>query len=91
MDRIASPPFLSHPLFGLRSVIGAGSTVAELIIMGNDSFETKNNSTYVLLAIGRNCQIEKAIIDKNVHIGNNVVISPLAMAEMSKDLYTVKD
>ena len=26
--------------------------------------------------IGRNCRIERAIIDKNVHIGDNVVITP---------------
>ena len=27
------------------------------------------------MAIGRNCKIERAIIDKNVHIGEGVVIT----------------
>ena len=30
----------------------------------------------VLIGIGKNCHIENAIIDKNAHIGDNVVIKP---------------
>ena len=88
---VVSAAGIRGSIIGLRSIIGSGSTVTDSIIMGNDFFETKHNLSSVPLGIGTNCRIEKAIIDKNVHIGNNVVVSPSNMVERNTDLYTVKD
>jgi glucose-1-phosphate adenylyltransferase len=49
--------------------------------MGSDFYETaeekKENERKKIpnLGIGRNCKINKAIIDKNAHIGNNCCIN----------------
>jgi glucose-1-phosphate adenylyltransferase len=42
--------------------------------------------------IGRNCRIERAIIDKNVHIGDNTVITPEGKpSEMDAENYYIRD
>jgi glucose-1-phosphate adenylyltransferase len=42
--------------------------------------------------IGRNCRIERAIIDKNVHIGDNVVITPSGKPDkMDHELFCIRD
>lgn len=70
-----------HSIVGLRSKIGAGTTIKESIIMGSDYYETPKQiadnavNNVPPLGLGKNCHIEKAIIDKNVRIGDNVRIS----------------
>ena len=67
---------------GVRSVIGSGSKLENVIVMGGDYFEdpedTQQNKEYDLpdLGIGDNCYIRDAIIDKNARIGNNVRLTP---------------
>lgn len=85
---------ISRTVIGLRSVIRAGTTISEAIVMGNDYYEQERAlqpGVTTPLGIGKNCRIERAIIDKNVHIGNNVMISPGNMAEITTDLYSIKD
>ncbi len=65
-------------IIGLRSRIDEGVDIDRSIIMGSDVFETideiraniKNGKPHI--GIGQNVTISKAIIDKNVRIGNNV-------------------
>lgn len=71
---------ISNCLIGQRSVIGRGTVIRDSYIMGNDFYHypvhavtkaaLKNLSTAP--TIGENCIIQRAIIDKNVCIGNNV-------------------
>ncbi|MCD6235178.1 MAG: glucose-1-phosphate adenylyltransferase [Candidatus Neomarinimicrobiota bacterium] len=60
-------------VIGIRSIINYGTTIESSYIMGNDYFE-EDRETSIPLGIGRNCVIKNAIIDKNVHIGNDVQI-----------------
>jgi glucose-1-phosphate adenylyltransferase len=66
---------------GLRSYIGDGCTLKDTIIMGCDYYvpapdvPEKESVSMPHMSIGRNCRIERAIIDKNVHIGDSVVIT----------------
>lgn len=64
-------------VIGVRSQIEAGTTIRESIIMGADFYAGAAGTDPARDApgIGRNCRIERAIIDKNVHIGDNVVIT----------------
>ncbi|HOU36928.1 MAG TPA: glucose-1-phosphate adenylyltransferase, partial [Candidatus Omnitrophota bacterium] len=55
-----------------RSRIGGGSRIEDSIIMGNDYYD--NSRQAPTLGIGKNCHIRKAIIDKNVRMGDNVRI-----------------
>jgi len=59
-------------------VIEAGSSIRNCIVMGADFYAGAENapSDAPPPGIGKGCKIEQAIIDKNVHIGDNVVITP---------------
>ncbi len=69
---------IENSVIGVRAVIGAGTVIRNSYIMGIDSFETasqqaENRKSGILdFGIGRNCQIENAIVDKNCRIGDNV-------------------
>lgn len=66
---------------GLRSYIGDGCDLKDTVIMGCDYYvpapdvPEKEPVTMPHMSIGRNCSIQRAIIDKNVHIGDSVIIS----------------
>lgn len=89
---------LERCIVGIRSRIGAGTKLKSCYIMGNDYYETltninsQNEKGEPPLGIGENCHIENAIIDKNVHIGNNVtIIGGPHLANQDHELFTVKD
>ncbi len=65
---------ITHAIIGLRSQIGAGTTIRDSIVMGADYYD--RSTVKVPLGIGSGCHIEGAILDKNVRIGANVVIKP---------------
>lgn len=69
---------IERAVIGVRSNIGSGSTVRNSIIMGADAYEAANPPTDggPGIGIGRNCSIERSIIDKNARIGDGVVITP---------------
>lgn len=71
---------IERSVIGIRSRIGRGTTVESSIVMGNDHFATQEdfenqNSAQPLMGIGRRCFISRAIIDKNVRIGDDVKIT----------------
>jgi glucose-1-phosphate adenylyltransferase len=66
---------IAHSVIGLRSNIGAGTVIKDTVVMGADYYE-RRVSKNIPLGIGKKCKIEGAIIDKNVHIGDGVVIKP---------------
>lgn len=72
---------IQHSVIGVRSVINEGCDLEGVIMMGADFYETEaakkdNNAKGVPnLGIGKNCKINKAIIDKNAHIGENCCIN----------------
>jgi glucose-1-phosphate adenylyltransferase len=63
---------------GVRSIVESGTTLREVVIMGADYYAgaAGTDPDKPAPGIGHNCRIERAIIDKNVHIGDNVVITP---------------
>ena len=85
-------------IVGIRSRIGFGTELKNCYIMGNDYYDTlaqitaQKASGLPPTGIGENCHIENAIVDKNVHIGNNVVIiGGPDLPDQDHELYTVKD
>ena len=72
---------LKHSLFGIRSYIGEGSDLEDVIVMGADYYETPEQIASNLargipnLGVGRNCLIRRAIIDKNTRIGDGSRLS----------------
>lgn len=72
---------IDNCVVGLRSYIGDGCELRDTVIMGCDYYapspEPTDDEPVTMphMSIGRGCRIERAIIDKNVHIGEGVVIS----------------
>ncbi len=74
---IISDAHLERCVIGIRSIIQSGATVRNSIIMGADHFELAGgNPSWPAIGIGRNCVIDRAIIDKNARIADGVVITP---------------
>lgn len=89
---------LERCVVGIRTRIGKGSVISNTYIMGSDYYQTldeldkANTEGRPQMGIGENCVIDRAIIDKNCSIGNNVHIKGgdhLPDGDFEK--YTVKD
>lgn len=73
---------IEDSIVGVRSSINEGSSLKEVVMLGADFYdgeevlfkENGNTKNLPQLGIGKNCKIQKCIIDKNVRIGDNVVI-----------------
>ena len=82
---------ITHSIVGIRSQISEGSVIKDSIIMGADYGEPKKNRE-IPLGIGKNCHIETAILDKNVQIGDGVVIRTFPNdKDIDHELYFVRD
>ena len=73
---------LARCVIGVRSVINAGTRMRDVVMMGQDAFESfearqqadeKGNPR---VGVGRACTIVNAIIDKNARLGDGVHLSP---------------
>lgn len=89
---------IKNSIIGLRTVIGNGTELNRVVTLGSDYYETEavmkqdRRDGKPRMGIGENCKIENAIIDKNAHIGDNVMISPAGKAEnVDHELYYVRD
>lgn len=77
---IISSATIRRSIIGVRSVIEAGCEIIDSIIIGSDYYnkveiiDGKEHRNRVF--IGENTKVNRAIIDKNVTIGKNVVIHP---------------
>src|SRR5205814_10607295 len=89
---------ISHSIVGIRSVVGAGSELNRVVLMGGDYYESHHSILENAMmgnpriGIGQNTRIENAIIDKSARIGDNVRISPAGKPEeVDHALYYVRD
>ena len=71
---------VKHSVIGIRFRIGSSSKINDSIAMGCDYYETveeinkKASENIPALGVGKNCVIQRAILDKNVRIGEGVKI-----------------
>ncbi len=76
---IISDAHIERSVIGVRSVIRSGATIRNSIVMGADYYETDPATVpegLPAMGVGRNCVIDRAIIDKNARIADGVVITP---------------
>ncbi len=76
---IITDAHLERCVIGIRSIINSGATIRNSIVMGADYFESdapERGHGLPPIGIGRNCVIDRAIIDKNARIGDGVVVTP---------------
>jgi glucose-1-phosphate adenylyltransferase len=89
---------IANTIVGLRTIVGEGTDLNRVVILGSDYYESLESveqhekAGQPRIGIGSNCKIENAIIDKNARIGNNVTISPAGKAEdVDHELYFIRD
>jgi glucose-1-phosphate adenylyltransferase len=89
---------IEHSIIGIRSRIEDGAVVKDSILMGHDDYETQAEIEAARArglppqGVGRNTFIERAIIDKNARIGDNVHLSPVGQPEnFDGDNYYIRD
>ena len=87
---------IDRSVIGIRSRIGPRTVIRDAIIMGNDYYQalkdTSEESQVKLLGIGKDCHIEKAILDKNVKIGNGVrIMGSGDLEDTETDTYCIRD
>ncbi|MGB5500742.1 MAG: sugar phosphate nucleotidyltransferase, partial [Maribacter sp.] len=87
---------IERSVIGIRSRIGAGSTVINTYMMGCDYYETleeiENNKINILMGIGERCYIKNAIIDKNCRIGDDVTIDGgRHLEDIETETHVIKD
>jgi len=92
---IISDAHLERSVIGVRSIIQTGATIRNSIVMGADYYETDPASSergLPPIGIGRNCVIDRAIIDKNARIADGVVITPEGKpADLDAGNYFIRD
>jgi len=87
-----------HSIVGLRSRISDGSSIENTIIMGADYYESivdleeNQKRKQPSIGIGKYCLLKKAIIDKNVRIGDNVkIINQKNIENFQSESYSIVD
>ncbi|MDF1695236.1 MAG: glucose-1-phosphate adenylyltransferase [Saprospiraceae bacterium] len=87
---------VANSVVGVRSRIGRNTVIYDSIVMGNDRHQTVNEINELddneLLGIGSHCYIQRAILDKNVRIGNNVtIIGDDSLEDTETDTYCIRE
>ncbi len=78
---ILTNSWIKHSVIGIRSYVGEGCRLEDVVMMGADYYETDEQLAANIshgrphLGLGANCQVKHAIIDKNARIGDNCVLS----------------
>jgi glucose-1-phosphate adenylyltransferase len=91
---IVSDAHLERSVIGIRSIIQSGATIRNSIVMGADYFEQDRHEQtgHIPIGIGRNCVIDRAIIDKNARIADGAVITPEGKpADLDAENYYIRD
>ncbi len=89
---------IKNSIIGVRTRIEEDTIIEDTYIMGSDSYESleeikrHEQENTPAVGIGRGCRIKNAIIDKNVKIGNNVIINGGAhLPDKETDKYKIID
>jgi glucose-1-phosphate adenylyltransferase len=87
---------IERSVIGIRSRIGAETTVINCYMMGNDFYESledvQNQKVKIFMGIGERCFIKNVILDKNCRIGDDVRIDGgKHLEDVETDSYVIKD
>src|SRR5438046_5871517 len=91
---IISDAHLERCVVGIRSIIQSGATIRNSIVMGADFFEQSRDaeSGRPPIVVGRNCIIDRAIIDKNADIADGAVTTTEGKpANLDAENYFIRD
>lgn len=91
---IIEAKLIDYSVIGIRARIGQETTVKNSIIMGNDFYQTLeemvSNKNEIPMGIGSGCVIDRAIIDKDCRIGDNVtIIGDRSLKDVETEQYCI--
>src|SRR5918992_3379383 len=77
---------------GIRTQIGRGSKVTQSVLLGADVYEEQDATTSgVPLGIGRDCVLDRVIVDKNARIADGVhLVNPNRVMEADANGYCIR-
>jgi glucose-1-phosphate adenylyltransferase len=81
-------------VIGIRARIGSKTSIKKSIVMGNDYYQTLEEivkrSDEIPMGIGKSCVIERAILDKDCRIGDNVsIVGHPSLEDAETEQYTI--
>jgi glucose-1-phosphate adenylyltransferase len=83
---------ISNAVIGIRAITKEGSTLDHVVMMGGDYYGDAPTIDTSKMGIGKNCYIRNAILDKNVRVGDNVIIDYKGPEkEIETELYHIID
>jgi len=95
---IVSDAHIERSVIGIRSIIQSGATIRNSVVMGADYYEQDRvasdgqSDSDPPIGVGRNCVIDRAIIDKNARIADGVVITPEGKpSDVDAENYFIRD
>ena len=80
---------IKHSVLGVRSYVGEGSRLEDVVMMGSDYYETDDQLAANVtrgrphLGIGKHCFVKHAIIDKNARIGDGCSLDAIGKPDGS--------
>jgi glucose-1-phosphate adenylyltransferase len=91
---IIEASLIDYSVIGVRARIGKDTEVKNSIIMGNDFYqsleEIVEKKDEIPMGIGNGCTIDRAIIDKDCRIGDNVsIIGDKSLKDIETDQYCI--
>jgi glucose-1-phosphate adenylyltransferase len=89
---------IERSVVGIRSRVGQGTRVRNSLVLGADYYESLEEIDRAQarglppVGVGRDCEIERAIVDKNARVGNGVRITNSAgLQEADGEGYYIRD
>ncbi len=71
---IIDDSIITNSVIGVRSIIKKGTNLERVIMMGADFYSGQGDGDREEVGVGEHCRLKNVIIDKNVRIGDDVVI-----------------
>jgi len=65
---------ITNSVVGVRAIIRKGTVLERVIMMGADFYGGQGKDGISDVGVGERCRLKNVIIDKNVHIGDDVII-----------------
>jgi glucose-1-phosphate adenylyltransferase len=81
-------------VIGIRAQVRDGTRITRSVLNGADFYETPapHDRNRVPLGVGRNCVLDRVIVDKNARIGDDVrLVNEAGVQEADGDGYVIRD
>lgn len=85
---------ITRSVVGIRSRIGKGTVLEDVIVMGADRYESLEevlNNDGINIGIGEDCRLKNVIVDKDARIGDDVhIVGDTSLEDVEADGYCIR-